>query len=233
MTGVQTCALPISQLTGTLSFGLPFEADVITGTFNGSAIEASNAIYKKDTPPSQAGRYTVMIPPDPAQRDGSSAPQGYGVGTLIVSRTGSLKFAGTLADGTKFSQGTSLARGGVWYLFIPLYANTGPQAGLLEGTIQFEAIPQVSDLDGAVKWIRPALTKTPFPASSLYPLGFQLATHLYGAAYDPTGSVVLTPGSASNTFNAQGGRLPSGGLTEPATVKPILMPLCSSARSRH
>jgi len=206
----------LPALIGTLSFGLPLGADVITGTFNGTSIVANNAVYKTATPPPQARRYTVMIPPDAAQTDGAFAPQGYGVGTLVVAKTGLLTFAGKLADGTKLSQGTALTRGGVWYLFIPLYA----KGGLLEGTIQFEATAGVSDLDGAVTWIRPAFTKTPVPPTMLYPAGFGLDTHLYGAAYNPKGSLVITPASANNTFTAQGAGLPSGSLGEPATAGP-------------
>jgi len=206
----------LPALTGILNFGLPFGPDVITGTFNGTSIVLNNAIYKTTAPPPQAGRYTVMIPPDSAQINGASAPQGYGVGTLVVAKTGLLTFAGKLADGTKFSQGTALARGGIWYLFIPLYA----KGGLLEGTIQFEATAGVSDLDGAVTWIRPAFTKTPVPLTTLYPAGFGLDTHLYGAVYNPKGSLVITPVSANNTFTAQGAGLPSGSLTEPATAGP-------------
>ena len=208
----------LSPITGTLKFGLPPGDDVITGTFNNAPIAASNAIYQKTTPPAQAGRYTVKIPSDPSQTESASSPQGHSIGTLVVAPTGTLTFAGTLADGTKFSQGTALARGGVWYLFIPLYAKTGPQLGVLQGTIQFRETAAVSDLDGAVTWVRPGLTKTPFPATAVYPLGFQLSTRLYGAAYDPKGSVGVTPASADNTFSAQNAGLTGGGIIEAATA---------------
>jgi hypothetical protein len=146
----------------------------------------------------------------------STAALGFGVGTLVVTPSGAVTLVATLSDGTKLSRGTSLTRNGVWYLFTPLYATSGALAGLLEGTIQFEATPQVSDLDGAVTWLRPALTKKPYPATVLYPGGFDLATHLYGAAYNPKGSLVLTPGGMDNTFKAEGGSAPGGSLSESA-----------------
>jgi uncharacterized repeat protein (TIGR01451 family) len=208
----------LPALTGMLSFGLPYGSDVITGTFGGSPLVAGYVAYSASEPPLQAGRYTVQIPPDPTQTDGSSTPQGYGVGTLVVGKTGSIIFAGALADGTKFSQGTSLTIGAVWYLFVPLYATTGPAEGMLDGTIQFEQTPGVSDLDGAISWIRPRLAKTPPPAKAFYPSGFNLATQLYGASYNPKSSLVVTLASPNNTFHAQGGSLAAGGLTEAVTA---------------
>jgi len=76
---------------------------------------------------------------------------------------------------------------------------------------------QVSDLDGAVTWIRPALTRTPVPATAFYPNGFSLSTNLYGTAYSSKGSLVVTPASSGNTFNATGGSVPTGTLSEVAT----------------
>jgi uncharacterized repeat protein (TIGR01451 family) len=185
-----------SAITVALDFGLPDGPDLITGVIDGSAVIANDAVYSAAAPPQEAGRYTVKIPPDPAQTDGSTAPQGFGVGTLVVSKTGNVRYVGTLADGTNFSQGTLLTRNGVWYVFVPLYATKGPLAGMLEGVIQFESTPEVSDLDGAVIWIKPALVKPP-RNTVLYPLGFDLATNLLGAAYDPKGSMFLTPNSAT------------------------------------
>jgi hypothetical protein len=208
----------LPALTGMLSFGLPYGSDVITGTFGGSTLVAGYVAYSASEPPLQAGRYTVQIPPDPTQTDGFSTPQGYGVGTLAVGKSGSIIFAGALADGTKFSQGTSLTIGAVWYLFVPLYATTGAAEGMLDGTIQFEQTPGVSDLDGAITWIRPRLAKTPPPAKAFYPSGFNLATRLYGASYNPRSSLVVTLASPNNTFHAQGGSLAAGGLTEAPTT---------------
>ena len=89
---------------------------------------------------------------------------------------------------------------------------------MLEGVIQFEDIRMASDLDGAVRWVKPELVKRPFAKSALYPLGFDLAANLLGAAYNPKGAMVLTPDSANNTFTAWGGNMPGGKMSEAAGV---------------
>ncbi len=207
-----------SALAIELDFGIPVGPDVITGEIGGSAVEASNAVYSASAPPAEAGKYTVNIPPDPTQTDGSVAPQGYGVGSLVVGKTGTIRCAGTLADGTGFSQGTLLTRNGVWHLYAPLYAKKGPLAGMLEGVIQFEVVPETSDLDGGVVWIRPPSVALPTRKSALYPAGFNLTTNLLGAAYNPKSAMVLTPNSLNNTFTAQGGSLAGGSLSEATMV---------------
>jgi hypothetical protein len=199
-----------------LNFALPGPGaiDTITGTVGNSPVNAGRAIYSSTVPAPQAGRYTVIIPPDPSQTDTTTAPQGYGVGTLVVTKAGAITFAGTLADGTKFSQGTSLTRNGVWYLFVPLYG-TGAQGGMIEGTIQFESTPGVSDLDGAITWERPNLSA---PGIPLYPLGFDLATHIYGATYSkPAGLVVA--GGMGNSFMAESGTSSEETFVEPISAK--------------
>jgi hypothetical protein len=205
-------------LTLTFSSGLLNGQDAIFGTVSNaadsvsSAITATNAIYSKTKPAPEAGSYTAVIPPDATQTDPAAAPQGYGAATLNVRRTGAMTFAGTLADGTKFTRGATLTRNATWYLFLPLYAKSGPGLGMLQGTIQFDATSAGTDLEGLLTWVKPANAK----AVTNYKNGFTLQTSLRGSAYDSAGSTGLTQGSG-NTFHAAAGNLVNP-INEPATA---------------
>jgi hypothetical protein len=190
-------------ITTQLENGLDTIAGTVFDSANGSfvsSIGAGKVVYSKTNPTLLAGKYTILIPSDPLQTTGLSAPQGTGAGTLTVTSAGTLTFAGTLGDGTPVSLGSTLTNGGVWYFFLPLYSSTG----MIEGTVTFENTPNTSDLDGAVTWVKPANPKAN-PATTFYPNGFVLNTTLIGSAYNPANGFVLT--GSNGSFRAASGNL--------------------------
>jgi hypothetical protein len=194
---------PTLELAVTL--GVTDSQDGLSGTVSDGLstvqIAGTHAVYSKANPSPDAGRYTILIPPDPTQTDGSVTPQGSGAGKLALTKAGQVRFVGKLADGTPFTKGTRLTRNEVWYLFLPLYAKKGSTAGMIEGTIQFEKVTGSSDLDGPVTWIKPA-----DPKAAYYPNGFVANTTLIGSAFDPAGSLIVSNTNGA-TFSAASGNL--------------------------
>jgi uncharacterized repeat protein (TIGR03803 family) len=128
----------------------------------------------------QAGPYTAVVAGDPAN---ATVPIGAGYGTVTVGKTGHLRLAAVLADGTKLSQGATLSRSGHWPLFAPLYGGRG----LLLSWVTFTnagggtagASSFLEELYGELVWIKPH-TKAKYYAN-----GFDLEATLVGSRYIP------------------------------------------------
>jgi hypothetical protein len=140
-------------------------------------------------PSSRAGKYTFVIP---AGSQGAGAPGGYSIGTATVDASGTLKWSGTLADGTKVTQSSAISKQGIWPLYVPL-ANGGTLISWIEFSSQ-----ATSDLAGELIWIKPASA-----ASKYYPLGFTNDIMANGAAYQApmagTRAIKLTQGNLTLT----------------------------------
>jgi hypothetical protein len=182
------------------------DADRITGTLGGSGftaqVRAHRATFSRTNPAQMAGkRYTLVIPPG---GDPSTAPGGYGYGTLTIDVAGNVKFAGALGDGSKISQRTFLSKAGEWPLFASLYRGKGLSMGWLA--------VNGNDLMGKLRWF-----KLPQPTAKFYPSGFALSDtpEAIGSVYSYTkgspslnltngGVVILAngnlPGSTTNAF---------------------------------
>lgn len=125
----------------------------ITGTLSGgvvAALTASPAPFGKKAPaPGGAvGKFTALFA---ATENVTTRPKGTGFGTITVAPTGSVKVAGTLADGTKFSLGTALVSETRWPLYASLYRNAGHVAGLVE----YAPLPGTGDFAATLDWARP------------------------------------------------------------------------------
>jgi hypothetical protein len=112
----------------------------------------------------QAGTYTVTIL---GSGDSSIAPTTAGTGTVTITTGGIVKFVGTLGDGTKVSQSTTLSADGQWPFYVSLYSGNGSILGL----------PVISgnDVTGPVIWFKLAGANDPN-----YPAGFTFDTTLVG-----------------------------------------------------
>lgn len=129
----------------------------VTGTVSGGVVAALTAFpapfgKKAPAPGGAVGKFTALFS---ATENMTTVPKGTGFGMVTVAATGSVKMAGTLADGTKFSQGTTLVSETRWPLYASLYKNAGHVAGLVEyaplpGTGDFANDP-LEKLD----WVRP------------------------------------------------------------------------------
>ena len=145
----------------------------------------------------QAGKYTLIFPGNPASAD---LPGGDSYATFTVSTAGTIRLAGSLADGTKISQSVPVALDGEWPLYASLYGGHGLLAGRMQFTLGAER-----DLGGTATWIKPAIEKDKF-----YPVGFTNEVMASGAGY-------VQPGSGSNVLSYANGKvsLSGGGLPEP------------------
>jgi len=174
-----------------LSFGLnpagsqnPFSGNLSDGTW---ASEMHGVLAAAN--PAQVGTYTVAVP---SQGFDASFPLGNGYGSVTVSSTGSAKFSGVLADGTKITQASQVSADGAWPLFVPLYKGKG----LLMAWVSFENRTD-DDLHGAINWVKQADLLSKF-----YPSGFAMAGNAMGAKFAPTSALAL---------NTQAARLQSDG----------------------
>ena len=142
-----------SPLTINLELAFIDGERVIMGTITDGAqsidlsADRGNAFRAKNNPAPQAGKYTVLLPFDPAA---SEAPPANGIGTVTIRKSGAVRFAGALADGKRLSQGTVLSKSGEWPLYVLLYKTRGA----LFGTLQFQD-KAGSDFDGMLHWSRP------------------------------------------------------------------------------
>jgi hypothetical protein len=120
----------------------------------------------------QAGQYTIVFPGD---EQSASAPAGSGFGTLTVDKAGKLRFAGTLADGTKVTHASTVSRDDHWPFYLPLYAGKGCIISWLE----FDS-EDGGGISGDVTWIKPRLA-----TSKYYPAGFYSELEALGSRYTP------------------------------------------------
>ena len=166
-------------------------ADVARETSNWGGV-ISRSPYSTSNPPPQLGRYTFVLPPDPAAAGDPAFPQGHGMGVAVVSKSGKMRYAGKTADGAPFSCGSSIRVDATSPLYGGLYR--APR-GFVEGTITFRDVAGVSDFDGVLNWVKPVQT-LPKP---LYPAGFALQTAAIGSRYTRPVSIhdVLVLGATS------------------------------------
>jgi hypothetical protein len=159
---------------------------------------ADRAVFDgKRTISTDAGRYTLVIPGDLTS---TNTPGGDSYGTITVDKAGRIRFGGVLADGTKVTQSSRVAKGGEWPLYIPLYHGEGA----LYQWMYFNSSTN-EQLAGTLTWIKPEMGWTWY-----YPEGFAIDVWSYGSRYvaPPKGAKVLDLSTAALEFN--GGNLRLG-----------------------
>jgi hypothetical protein len=187
------------------------DGEAIAGTISDgiwtAQVAANRAHYSTILPAPQLGSYTFVIP---GSDDSSTRPGGNGVGTVKVSATGGIAFAGTLGDGTAVSRTSFISRDGAWPLFAPLYAGKG----LLIGWMNFDSTQPDTDLSGVVSWI-----KLPQPVK-FYPAGFDFAGGIeaVGSRYKLTNGVPLVNWTDGQII-LEGGNL-SDSITNGLSISP-------------
>jgi hypothetical protein len=145
-------------------------APQVTGTISGVGWVATNLIADRATSNSLLSTpYTLLIPSD---TNSSSSPTGSGYalisGTVGTAKTpATAKITGALADGTTFSQTTSVSQDG----YVPIYANLYSSKGLVLGWIN------LTNASGAtLAWVHPPVK-----------------TGLFTSAFTSTNPVLLSP----------------------------------------
>ena len=135
-----------------------------------------NAFDGKRSLCQQAGRYTLAI----GGSNSPAVPDGSGYGTVKVSPAGKLTLAGSLADGTRFTQSASVSDQGFWPLYVRLYSGKG-------ALLSWLAFTNADSVGGELAWTRP------YTKAKRYGAGFAGMTQAAGARY-------LPPGKGTNAF---------------------------------
>ncbi|MES2596699.1 MAG: hypothetical protein V4662_15260 [Verrucomicrobiota bacterium] len=190
----------LPNITGELQLTrVDFTADSwqISGTFTADGlthtVEASHyPAYVAVAPASQAGKYTLAVrAPDAV--DPVQQPGGDGYANLTVSATGDCTGTLTLADGTPVTFGGRVTRSAEWFVHRSLYGTSG---GYLVGKLTFRDVGAVSDLDGSLRWVKPAAVS----GTISYPGGFDSARTLVGSRYTPPASGQRAFGALANSL---------------------------------
>ncbi len=165
------------QLTGS------FIADGLTHTLE-AALYPNFSIV---SPAPQAGRYTLALRA-PDDVDTSLQPGGDGYASLTVAVTGNCTGTWVLADGTLVTLGGRVSRASEWFVHRSLYGSNG---GYLAGKMTFRDVVGKSDLDGSLRWVKPAAV----PRTTTYPAGFDTTRTGLGCRY-------LAPLSGQRAFGS-------------------------------
>jgi uncharacterized repeat protein (TIGR03803 family) len=115
------------QPTLTLTLQLDFERQQAGGSISDNtwtaALSGDRAGFGPSHPASLfAGNYTLVVP---GSSDAAILPGGAGVATIAISASGVARTAGSLGDGTAFSQSVPISASGRWPLFLSLYGKKG------------------------------------------------------------------------------------------------------------
>ena len=102
--------------------------------------------YNTQNPAPQAGQYTLVLP---AQPDSPATGAGNGIATMTVGDDGSVSISGRTGAGAPFSASSYVNADGTFTLFA---IARQPQLFGLLGTVEFRAVPGVSDCDGLISW---------------------------------------------------------------------------------
>jgi hypothetical protein len=182
---------------------LDVNANTITGHLTdgewSADLLANRSPFSAATPAPQANKkYTLLIP---GAAESIGQPAGDSFATLSVNSSGNVRFAGTLADGTRVSQSSFESAAGEWPLFIPLYKHH--RSGLLIGWLNFTNAPD-TDIAGFVDWFKLGQVVT-----NAYPGGFLIQSEPIGSLYSFTNGVpVLSFGGGSGSLVLENGGLP-------------------------
>jgi hypothetical protein len=184
-----------SSLTVELAFG-GAHSDQVTGRILNDDWQAPLAGHRsihdsKNAPSPLAGAFTLLLPGQTNPMDG---PEGYGHGTIKIDGNSMAAFAGTLADGTRFTCKVPLSERGRWPFYSSLYGGSGSVSGWLTVTNQ-----STNHVRGEVDWTKPVQLR-----AKLHPAGFTNLTSVLGSRYTrpvTTTNRVLNLPQAGVTFS--------------------------------
>jgi subtilisin-like proprotein convertase family protein/subtilisin family serine protease len=178
----------LTPLTG--SFTLNLTTDELSGTVsdgtNSTTFEAVKNPWSTTNKPVQASTsYNAALEVPGALLQNPLYPQGHGHVKLTLSTTGTVTWAGKLADATTLTGSTTLGPVGQTYIHALLYVNTGSAQGMSTVTLTNDL------LDGSLDWFKsPAL---PTSTARSYKAGIPLHTlTVRGAKYSrPTSPAMI------------------------------------------
>ncbi|MCP5551933.1 MAG: S8 family serine peptidase [Akkermansiaceae bacterium] len=171
--------LALQLATSDVSGGYRLEGTVSqNAAVTGIVSAAGNSFNAKTHPAPFAGNYTLVLPHDDGW-DPDDLPFGEGIGYGSVSTAGKFKFGFVLADTTRCAvAGTANDDGQLAFYTILYRSKTGP-SGQLAGVLRAREMPNVSDLDGLLHWVRPAGQLKP----PIYPGAIDIDLPAVGSRY--------------------------------------------------
>ena len=189
------------SLTNTVNVALQLDVTNLTARVEGSLSNAlwmaplagfRAPVYLGTNVSPRAGRYTAALL---HTEESLTVPGGDGYGTINVTPSGFLQYAGMMADGTVVAQSIPLSEDGLWPFYVNLYRAGGSAQGWGIFTNRV-----TSSIEGDVSWIKP-----PVPGA-YYPTGFNTGLALLASHYQATpprirvlnltnGEVVFTGGT--------------------------------------
>ena len=162
----------LNQLQVILHLDIENHTDQITGTVSDnstftSVLLANRAVFNRTNPCPQAGQYTVVFDAPPGNE--TNLPSGTGNASFAVTRAGTGRMTGVLADGTKINVSAPVSQDGTWPLYEALYSK---KQGACIGWVTFDTNDTLS---ATVDWYRP-----PMPKAKTFPRGFSTTVTLTG-----------------------------------------------------
>ncbi len=110
-------------------------------------------------------------------------PDGEGTATLTISKSGSVKLTGVLADNNAFTSASLLTRTGM----APIYAPFPKRSGLLAGDLTVDLTQAATDVtSGEIRWFQ-----LPHQRRQYYPNGFYTNLDLIGAKQQSSSPAAL------------------------------------------
>ncbi len=179
----------------------------------GSVTAPSSVVAK---PYANAGSFTIVLP------DAIGGNFGSGYATLKISTKGGATVKGKLPDGTALVISAVVDVMDGIALYKPLYYK---KTGFIAGTAHFRDVPETSDLDGDLIWLRPPARVS--DRSPYYRDGFESAVTLLGSRYAKPVSGVRAIALANSTNNAVFAA--SDGDLNPS---PLLVPVTWDSRNK-
>jgi uncharacterized repeat protein (TIGR02543 family) len=183
------------------------EAGGLTAT-----VDAARAVFTaaktflpplQNPPPAWIGAYTADLTVNPLTPVNGLAGRGWLAGT--VGKDGIARFAGVLADGTRWSATQPLALAGT----VPIYAALYGRKGSFFGEVQLAGSPVT--LAASASWFRPAIAGPRFAAG--WPAGVTLT--LAGGAWTPFRPAISWPLPALGTHSGAAHLWANGGAFPP------------------
>lgn len=198
----QSSSTAVEQIHGRVADGT-FSA--VTGKFSGNSFETEFTVDRvvwnaKSRPATMAGNYTILLPAE-AGAGVQGAPLGTGFATASVTTAGVVKVSASLADGTKATASSWVSKDGFWPVYASLYKNLG----VLMGQLDFTSLEGISDVEGPLKWKRPA-----DPKAAMFKPGFETTLDSVGGLFTkPAANQRLVPlaneGGNASLFLSEGG----------------------------
>ncbi len=171
-----TATLLLQMQTEVTSGGVEVVGTIFDDAGESGSFTAQKAVnwMAEGNPCPFAGRYSLILP----QRANGAPhlPTGEGFASIVIDVKGKVTIAGVLGDGTTFTASSSVTPAGRIPLQVPLYSKKGSLSGML----QIRDVPEVSDIDGKLRWVKPANAK-----SKLHKEGFDTDVTSLGCLHNP------------------------------------------------